>query len=462
MQGDLEKVAGVREGQMLADKYRIERLLGAGGMGAVVAAHHMKLDEKVAIKFLTSEARGNPDAVARFLREARAAVKIKSEHVARVIDVGNLDDGAPYMVMEYLEGGDLAAWLAQRGPLRVAQAVEFVLQACEAIAEAHVLGIVHRDLKPSNLFCIRRRDGLLSIKVLDFGISKVTGRAATGSSVGMMKTSSPIGSPHYMSPEQMESSKTVDARADIWALGVILFELLTGRVPFQGSAITDVVAKIMTARAPSLRDLRPDVPVGLERVITRCLEKDPARRYASVDALAVAIGEFGPSSAWASVERVSRVMQEAGVSSPGEAASPPSSGMKRVSSSATVATWGRTGAWVRSRVRLRHAGAAGTALLGTIVAVVLLREPRNVGQPPESATTKSSPAPSQAPIVSQLPQPAVTLAPVMLIDAGDDMVRPVPMVSTAPSRRGTAPSPTTAKPPAIPATPRKPDAYDHM
>jgi len=313
MQVDLERLAGVREGQLLAEKYRIERLLGAGGMGAVVAAHHVQLDERVAIKFLTSEMRGNPEAVARFLREARAAVKIKSEHVARVIDVGSLDDGAPYMVMEYLEGGDLSAWLEQRGPLPMAQVVEFVLQACEAIAEAHVLGIVHRDLKPSNLFCIRRPDGLLSIKVLDFGISKLTGPAGTASGLGMTTTSSPIGSPHYMSPEQMESSKAVDARGDIWALGVILFELLTGRVPFEGSAITEVVARIMTAGVGSLRDLRPEVPIGLEKIVLRCLEKDRTRRYANVGEFAAALGEFGPSRARASVERVLRVMQAAGV-----------------------------------------------------------------------------------------------------------------------------------------------------
>src|SRR5580658_3035975 len=168
MPGGSNSAAGVVEGDVLEGKYRIERVLGVGGMGVVVAAHHIQLDEKVALKFLLPSALGNPDAVARFAREARAVVKIKSEHVARVSDVGALQDGAPYMVMEYLEGGDLEAWLQERGPLPIEQTVEFVLQACEAIAEAHALGIVHRDLKPANLFCIRRADGLLSIKVLAF------------------------------------------------------------------------------------------------------------------------------------------------------------------------------------------------------------------------------------------------------------------------------------------------------
>src|SRR6478752_489071 len=162
----------LNEGEVLAGKYRIERVLGQGGMGIVVAATHLQLGERVALKFLLPEALSNPLAVERFAREARAAVKIKSEHVARVSDVGTLENGAPYMVMEYLDGSDLAAWLTQRGRLPVEQAVEFVLQASEAIAEAHSLGIVHRDLKPANLFVTRRPDGALSVKVLDFGISK--------------------------------------------------------------------------------------------------------------------------------------------------------------------------------------------------------------------------------------------------------------------------------------------------
>src|SRR6188768_2962187 len=204
----------LREGHVLAGKYRIERVLGQGGMGVVVAATHLQLGERVALKFLLPQAIHNPEAVERFAREARAAVKIKSEHVARVSDVGLLESGAPYMVMEYLEGYDLSTWLQQRGPLPVEQAVEFILQACEAIAEAHALGIVHRDLKPANLFVIQRADGVLSVKVLDFGISKATGLIGSGD---MTTTSAVMGSPYYMSPEQMGSTKDTDTRADIWA-----------------------------------------------------------------------------------------------------------------------------------------------------------------------------------------------------------------------------------------------------
>src|ERR1700760_4922495 len=192
----------VREGDVLAGKFRIERVLGRGGMGVVVAATHIQLEERVALKFLLPEALGNGEAVARFAREARAAVKIKSEHVARVSDVGTLDSGSPYMVMEYLEGQDLADWVRHSGAMRPADAVEFVLQACEAIAEAHALGIVHRDLKPANLFVTRRVDGSPCVKVLDFGISKLTTPGST-SDMGMTRTSTVMGSPLYMSPEQM-------------------------------------------------------------------------------------------------------------------------------------------------------------------------------------------------------------------------------------------------------------------
>jgi len=221
--GALQLAAGVREGEVLAGKYRVDKVLGAGGMGVVVAARHIQLETRVAIKLLLPAMLDNSEAVMRFAREARAASKINNEHVVRVFDVGTLPSGAPFMVMEFLEGEDLSAWIAQRGPLPIDLAVDFVLQACVAVADAHCLGIVHRDLKPANLFSLRRSDGQFVIKVLDFGISKVADSGATGPVGSVTHTSAIMGSPHYMSPEQMRSSKEVDARADIWALGVILF-----------------------------------------------------------------------------------------------------------------------------------------------------------------------------------------------------------------------------------------------
>jgi serine/threonine-protein kinase len=320
-------------------KYRVDRILGAGGIGIIVAAHHLQLDERVAIKFLLPDALHSPDVVARFAQEARAAVKIKSEHVVRVIDVGTLPTGSPYMVMEYLDGADLSAILSKRGPMPVDEVVELVLQACEALAEAHAIGIVHRDLKPANLFSIARADGSASVKVLDFGISKVT---TPGADMGMTKTSAIVGSPLYMSPEQMRSAKSVDPRTDIWSLGAILYELLSGHPPFTGESLPELCVNIMNTAPAPLHTLRADLPPRLEAVILRCLEKDRQNRYANVAELAVALAEFAPRQAKNSVERVAKVIQAAGISSshfhlPEGSIPPPGSKQAK-----THASWGST------------------------------------------------------------------------------------------------------------------------
>jgi serine/threonine protein kinase len=301
------KSVGVRVGEVLAGKYRVEGILGAGGMGVVVAAHHLQLDERVALKFLLPEASLNQEAMTRFAREAKAAVKIKSEHVARVIDVGTLETGAPYIVMEFLEGRDLAAWIHERGPLRIEQAIEFVLQASEAIAEAHSLGIVHRDLKPANLFVVRRNDGLDSVKVLDFGISKFAGSAGQHDMAGT-RTSVVMGSPYYMSPEQMRSAKDVDPTSDIWALGIILYELLSGRTPFMGDTFPEICIKVSTEPPPPLRQVRPEVPPALQAVVAKCLEKERRNRYRDVAELAFALQPFAPRRAATSIERISGIL----------------------------------------------------------------------------------------------------------------------------------------------------------
>lgn len=305
-------IAEAREGDVLGGKYRIESVLGHGGMGVVVAARHLQLDERVAIKFLLPAALEQPEAVTRFIREAKAAIRIKSEHVVRVSDVGRLDNGAPFMVMEFLEGTDLAQWLKRRGVLSVEQAVEFLLQALEAIAEAHAQGIVHRDLKPANLFCVRRSDGLLTIKVLDFGISKVRDLSVSGSEL-QMTAAAAMGSPLYMSPEQMRSARDVDARTDIWSLGVVMYELLTGVPPFRGESLSEVCVKVASFSPPPMRELRPELPLELRSVVLKCLEKSPDERYANVAELAQALLPFAPKRARASAERVVRIITTAGL-----------------------------------------------------------------------------------------------------------------------------------------------------
>ena len=305
--------APVREGDVIAGKYRIDRVLGAGGMGVVVAAEHLQLKQRVAIKFLLDQAMVAPDSVARFLREAQAAARIQSEHVARVLDVSTLENGAPYMVMEFLEGSDLGALLEQRGPLPLAEAVGYLLEACEGVAEAHAAGIVHRDLKPANLFLCNRGSGRTLVKVLDFGISKAQNPAsAAGGELTLTKTSAVMGSPVYMSPEQMASAKNVDARTDIWSLGVSLFELVSGERPFNGETLTELIANVLRLPPRSMNELHSRVPREFEAALVRSLEKERAQRYQTVADFAAAIAPFGPSHSEAIVERIARTL---GVSS---------------------------------------------------------------------------------------------------------------------------------------------------
>jgi serine/threonine protein kinase len=283
----------LREGDLVAGKYRIQQVLGVGGMGVVVAARHEELDQLVAIKFVRDDALGNDEAVERFLREARSAAKLKSEYVARVLDVGRLPSGAPYMVMEFLDGTDLAQTLTRDGPMAFDLAVGLMLQVCEAVAEAHAAGIVHRDLKPENLFLTRTLGGSPRMKVLDFGVSKSATLASGGKGL-LTGTSAMLGSPLYMAPEQMRSSRDVDSRIDVWALGVVLFELLTRRSPFEADTMPELCLKVVSEPPLSLAQLRPDLPPALVGVVERCLEKERDKRYANAAELAAALEPFGP------------------------------------------------------------------------------------------------------------------------------------------------------------------------
>ncbi len=298
-------------GKVLAGKYRVERTIGEGGMGVVVEATDTRLERRVAIKFLLPEYAEHAEAASRFMREARAAVKIKSDHTARVIDVGTLESGSPYMVMEYLEGADLSKVLERDGVLSVEDAALYLIQACEAVAEAHSHGIVHRDLKPANLFLAAQPDGSVRIKVLDFGISKV---ADTHKDQSLTRTSSMMGSPLYMSPEQMRSTRNVDSRTDIWALGVIFYELVTGSLPFVANSVPELSAKVLLEEHEPLSARRPDLPVALERVVARALCKSPVERYPSIAEFAMDLLPYAPHRARHNVERITRVLHAAGLS----------------------------------------------------------------------------------------------------------------------------------------------------
>ena len=248
----------VKPADVLGGKYRVERVIGMGGMGIVVAVRHIELRTRFALKVMRPEAARDPEAVERFLREARAAVQLKSEHCVQVVDVGRLDNGSPYMVMEFLVGRDLGELVSQDGARSPAEAVDYVLQACEGVAEAHARGIVHRDLKPQNLFITTRVDGTPLVKVLDFGLAKSL--ATTKEMRALTQTTAVMGSPVYMSPEQMRASRTVDTRSDTWSLGVCLHELLTGRPPFEGATFPELCSLVLN-EPPS--PMPSDIPRGL-------------------------------------------------------------------------------------------------------------------------------------------------------------------------------------------------------
>ncbi len=448
----------VTEGQILAGKYRVERVLGSGGMGFVVAAWHLELEQRVAVKFLHPLAMERTDTAERFRREARSAAKIRSEHVARVIDVGIMEGGVPYMVMEYLEGHDVADEMQRIGMLPIADAVDFVLQAIEALAEAHAAGIVHRDLKPANLFIARRADGSRIVKVLDFGISK----SLFGGSVAelsLTRTSTLIGSPLYMSPEQMRSAKDVDTRTDIWSLGVILYEMITGQPPYTGDSIPALCASLLSDTPPAMQTIRADVPPLLGDAVMRCLEKDRQQRFASVSELAWALAPFGSLSSQLHVDRASRVLgvteiSFSGLAPNGDRQSNPErigpvvvSGMAAtpMRSSrptptptppirATIDSWGRTDAPLQVQLEAPRSRAPLFVGLGlsaaALLAVLLFLGIREPSAPPSASASVAAPPPPLASSLIQslagkvrTPEPEV-LPSAVAPDPGAPIVRP--------------------------------------
>jgi len=320
-------VAGDRVG-----KYVIETMLGRGGMGIVVAARHEATGERVAIKLLHPKAAKDAVQVERFVREARSTVRIKSQHVVRVVDAGAEEaTGSPFIVMEFLEGRDIGYVLARFGPLPQQKAVDYIIQICEAASAAHALGIVHRDLKPSNFFLTHRPDGSALVKVLDFGISKAAQADGTPDP-RLTETQAVFGSPTYMSPEQIRSSKNVDQRSDIWSLGVALFEMITGKLPFVADNVAGLLASVIADAPFTVRTYRPDVPAGLEAIVLACLEKDAARRIGSAGELARRLAPY------ASPAGAALAMQVQEVASP-SASSPNVAPLSRSPSSPSSPSW---------------------------------------------------------------------------------------------------------------------------
>ena len=415
-------VAGIRPGDVVAGKFRVERVLGEGGMGYVVAARHLQLGQMVALKFMRDEV-CTPDYKSRFLREARNTVRLKSKHVSRVLDVGALDGGAPYMVMEYLEGTDLSELLHKRGPIPVNDACEYILQACEAIAEAHGHGIVHRDLKPANLFLTKGQSGEPIVKVLDFGVSKVLdlGMEEDDTNPGgrprherpdsvVTKASDLLGSPSYMAPEQIVSARDADARSDIWSLGVILFRLISGKAPFHAASLGELIQGIMHGPIPNLRDVKPDLPQGLEVIVGRCLERDRNHRLGDVIELARMLAPYAGPVATPSLERIA-ILGPALVASapPPPTPSTPSFNSNSNSNSHANAAWTSPPVYPANTVEPatgeltpKTAAIWGVAfvLFVTVIALLVARLVRTdapTPPPPVAATGLSDPLPTLVP-----------------------------------------------------------------
>ena len=398
----------VKIGEVIGGRYRIDRLLGAGSMGFVVAAWHLELDQPVALKLLNSDVFEQGEAATRFRREVRAAARIKSEHVCRVIDVGSLEHGAPYMVMELLDGNNLEEELTNRGPLPVPEATLYILEAVEAIAEAHAAGIVHRDLKPANLFLARRADRSRLLKVLDFGISKSMVESHGSRDMSLTKTGVIIGSPLYMSPEQMRSTKDADTLSDVWALGAILFQLITGRPPYEGETIPELCAKLFTEDAPPPSTVRAGLPANLDAVLHRALARDATRRFQNVAELGAALLEFAPAGR-IHVERARRVLQAADGHKPSSVAPGPiSSDSPTIQASVSaVALWSQLSGRERRR---RWALVAAAVLAVAVAGVSVMRQKFSTpAAGAEKAVASNVPqAPNPEPVVAAQPPATVT------------------------------------------------------
>lgn len=427
-------------GDVVAGKYEITRLLGRGGMGLVFEAVHRKLDQRVALKFLLADDTNPADSIARFEREARAAARLQSPHVVRVMDVDVTSDGMHFIVMEYLEGHDLAKELRSRSQLPVPEAVDWILQACAGVAEAHERGIVHRDLKPGNLFLA---GGV--VKVMDFGISKLAGRPGEAE---LTTTETMLGTPSYMAPEQILSAKTIDHRADVWALGVVLYRVLSGALPFSAPSATALAVAIATGAPVPITEVAPTIPPALGAAVMKCLSREPGGRHADVAALAAAIAPFGSGTFSFEAARVipssGRVAHAARASSPSLPSLPSA---ERDTNAASALSNGSPA----TPATPRAPGLGPGALLGIAAVLVIAGVGAWRFASPSAASSSSSsssapasarPTPSAEPPVEALPAPSSSTVP----EPPPTGTPPGPASAVATSRPAPRPAPSAPKP----------------
>jgi len=416
--------APVRPRQVLAGKFQVEKVVGVGGMGMVVAAHHLALRQRVALKLMLPELAAKAGFAARCVREARAAARVRSEHLTRVLNVSTLEDGSPYIVMEFLEGIDLHTLLRRNGPITAGAAAAVVLQACDAIAEAHSVGIVHRDLKPANLFITSRRGGAPLVKVLDLGICKLDDDDVE---LRTTSTTTTIGTPAYMAPEQMRLARSADARSDIWSLGVILYELVSGQVPFRAHTYAELCLRATLDPVPPLDP--GAAPAEFAAVVARCLEKGPDRRFQTVDELTAALAPHASDVTvdvaaivdvlGARAEATAVVSNEAThdgtVVALARRARPPATRPDEAPGAPPTRRWGRR--------------AGVVAVFATVVAVAAIAATRS----DDTAATSARSAPEAAD-AAPAPSVAVDAAPAPRPGPIDAITRPPP----APERPATA------------------------
>jgi serine/threonine-protein kinase len=464
----------VSQGEIVAGKYRVERVLGVGGMGVVVSARHTTLDQVVAIKLLVANGQESREvAIGRFLAEARAAARIESDYVCRVFDVGTLPTGVPFMVMEHLEGRDLDEEIAQRRQLDLAPAVDFVLQAADALAAAHTLGVVHRDIKPANLFLALRPDGTRRVKVLDFGISR-HGSGGEHDTPPLTQSASSLGTPAYMSPEQVRGLADVDARTDIWGLGAILYELITGQMAFVGKDVKSILDHVLEDDPCPMQSLRRNVPPELDAIVMRCLERDRDRRWPSAAAFARALAPYGSPGMFSQLASVQRELGSfasiSAVRTQGSNSVEPMVANVRASIPTAPdleevrAREGIVEDWTKQRARKRTARAAliGLAALafGAAASVLIAR-----------GSVHASPASGVGAAESALPPPAasadpasVTASASALASASASATASVyPATNPVHSARGSSPRPSVvASPPHPTVRPAPKGSVNHL
>jgi serine/threonine-protein kinase len=449
-------VPALDRGDMIAGRYEVEGLAGEGGMAVVYSARHLHLNERFAVKVLRPALATNPNVVSRFLQEARAAAQLRSDFVCRVFDVGLLHDGVPYMVMELLEGEDLGAMLLRTGTLGVDQAVEFVIQACEALAEAHAAGLVHRDIKPENLFLTVRRDGWATVKLLDFGISKIIDAETISTTLRRhVDTRDLLGTPHYMAPETVRSSREAGPRSDLWSMGVVLYELLSGRLPFKGATVPEVSAAILETDPEVLSSLRADLPPALVEIVHWCLAKQPELRVTSAAELALQLLPFAPRRSRAVVERMQSLARAQGelFDLPQSAFPPPLPGvppmppvpelptsvMAPVENSVTMpaeeAPRRSTAAW------WLLSAAAAFAIGGTITWMTIRTETEPSASPSAASTIAPSAATPEVPEPRETETPPNAPPPSVPAEQADTSTKPPPAPRQQPARGGPLPRP---------------------